>query len=167
MEISQQPACVHSRRSGHLFHHLAQFRASETVEKKMRDDQVVGSRFHGCIPHIRMDEMDLRRVYPLPRQLDHTLARFDAIDCRGGMRPNEFGKETSVPLAHDQDPARRMNFPDECSPRLLELIPESQRLEPAIMRRDAVEIHRREKKSAMSGVRSTRSARAVRLSRGR
>ena len=61
----------------------------------MGDDQIVGSRFPDSIPHIRLDEMDLRAVHPLLRQLDHPPARINAIDHRGGMRPNELGDEPS------------------------------------------------------------------------
>ena len=83
------------------------------------------------------------------------------------MDPEQFREETSVSLAHDENPVRPPDLPDERDPCLLELLPERDRLEPAIMRRDAIEAHRSEKSNTRRGVSRTRSASAVRLSRGR
>jgi len=81
--------------------------------------------------------------------------------------PNEFTKKTSIPLAHDKDTMRRVDFAQERDPRLLKLIAEDDRLELAIRRRDGIEIHRHAKGRMASGVSKTRSASAVRLSRER
>src|SRR6185312_8806327 len=100
-------------------------------------------------------------------EANHACAGFETIDRRLRICPNELSEKAPVSLAHDEDPPRRIDLPNECGARLLQLRTENQRLEPAIMPRDPVEIHRSEKGSAASGVRRTRSARAVRLSRGR
>lgn len=78
------------------------------------------------------------------------------------MSPNELSKETPVPFADDQDPARTLNFLQESIPGLLQLIPKDESLERTVKRRDPVEAHRSDKGNASKGVSRTRSARAVR-----
>ncbi len=133
----------------------------------MRDDEIVSVFRQRNLANIRRDEVYLRVSHLSPRQFNHPFACFDTIHGHSRISPNELGEETSIPLTDNEDAARPPDLPHERDASLLELVPENDRLEPAIRRRDAIEIHRRAMGSRMSGVSKTRSASAVRLSRGR
>ena len=127
----------------------------------MGHDQVVIRR-QRHIAEIGLKEINWSGARSLPGERNHARTRLDAIDCRGGMDPDELAKEASVSLPCDEDLTRRCDLPNESKSRFLQLPAKSERLEPAIMRRDAIEAHRSEKGKASSGVSRTRSARAVR-----
>src|SRR3954453_10231535 len=133
----------------------------------MRHDQVVGIFDDRPRANIRLDKPDRRSSHRPPRQANHTRAPFNAIDRRFGITPNEFSKKASVPLPHHKHAARTLHLSQERQPRSLQLVTENNSLEPAIRRRDEIEIHRRAKGRMANGVRRTRSASAVRLSRER
>ena len=133
----------------------------------MCHDQVVVIRRQRQIAEIGLNEINWSGARSLPGERNHSCARLDAIDLRAGVKPDEIGKKTPIPLPCDEDAAGRLDLPNECKSRRLQLRTKSKRLEPAIVRRDAIEAHRIEKSSANSGVSRTRSAKAVRLSRAR
>ena len=129
----------------------------------MGHDQIVAILLEGELPQICLHEVDLGPcAQPRARERDHARARFEAIDLRPGMHPNELCQKTPIPFADDQHPARRWEVANERQPRLLELIAKNEPLERAIKGRDPIETHRSKKGSASKGVSKTRSARAVR-----
>ena len=83
---------------------------------------------------------------PRARKGNHARARIQTIDLRLGISPNEFGEETSVAFADNQDAVRRLDFAQKREPRLLELVAKNEPFERAIKRRDPVEAHRNEKR---------------------
>jgi hypothetical protein len=58
----------------------------------------------------------------LPRQLQHKLARVDAINLDSRMDPKKFTQKSSIPLAYDQGAPRRGDLAETRDPRTLEVI---------------------------------------------
>ena len=98
----------------------------------------------------------------LPRQLQHSLARVDAIDLDSRMGPQQFAKKSSIPLAYDERTPRRGDLAETRDATTLEVITKGDPLQRPIPGRERVEAHAFMTKSASSGVSRTRSASAVR-----
>ena len=148
-------------------HDLGQSFFGEAIEEEVSHEQIVAFALQPCLAEIGANELNPAGLDSRARDLDHARARLDTINFRAGVRPDELGEKAAVPLTCHQHPPRRGDLPNERGSRLLEFAPEDERLEPAIMRRDPIEVHRREKSRTASGVSRTRSASAVRLSRAR
>ena len=98
----------------------------------------------------------------LPRQLQHSLARVDAIDLDSRMDPQQFAKKSSIPLAYDERTPRRDDLAETGDAATLEVITKGDPLQRPIPGRERVEAHAFMTRSASSGVSRTRSASAVR-----
>jgi hypothetical protein len=98
----------------------------------------------------------------LSRQLQHPVARVDAINLDLRMEPQQFAKKSSIPLAYDERTSRRGDFSETCDATTLELITKGDPLQRPIPGRKRVEAHAFMRNSASSGVSRTRSASAVR-----
>ncbi len=166
-EVGNKPLPRGGRGTRQLRDDFGQCFPGKTIEKEVGDDEVVRIFRQAQIADLRTCETHARVTHSFSRQRDHARTCFDAIDFRVRIRPDEFSEEATVPLAHHQNSPRRAYLPDKSDSRLLELIAENHCLERAIKRRNSIEAHRNENGSASSGVSKTRSARAVRVSRGR
>ena len=99
---------------------------------------------------------------PLPSQLQHPFTRVDAIDLDPRMEPQQFAKESPIPLTYDKRTLRSGDFSETRDATALEGVTKGDPLQRAIPRRDRVEAHAFMRNSARSGVSRTRSAKAVR-----
>jgi hypothetical protein len=97
-----------------------------------------------------------------PRQLQHSLARVDAINLDSRKESQQFTKKSSIPLAYDKDTSRGGDLAQTRHPTTLEIITKGDPLQRPIPRRECVEAHAFMTNSASSGVSRTRSASAVR-----
>ena len=97
-------------------------------------------------------------------QIEHPLTAIHAIDSEERLALQKLGQKSSIPLTHNQGASGRTEFAQTSHPRLLQGITESDGLEDAIPRRDGIEAHSAETSNATTGVRSTKSANAVRSS---
>ena len=101
----------------------------------------------------------------LVRQLQHPLARVEAIDLDSRMEPQQLTKKSSIPLAHDERATRRGDLFETRSATTLELIAKGDPLQRPVPPREPIEAHAFMTNSASGGVSRTRSANAVRWSR--
>ena len=104
-------------------------------------------------------------INALARQLQHSLARVDAIDLDSRMEPQPFTKKSSIPLPYDEHTSRRGDLAETRDATALEVITKGDPLQRPIPGRERVEAHAFVTKNASSGVSRTRSASAVRWSR--
>jgi hypothetical protein len=98
----------------------------------------------------------------LPRQLQHPLARVDAIDLHFRMHPQELAKKSTIPVAYDKRTPRRDDLAETRDPATLKCLTKRDPLQRPIPGRERVEAHACMTGSASSGVSRTRSASAVR-----
>ncbi len=98
------------------------------------------------------------------RQSQHPRACIEAIDLNVRISAKQLAEKPAIPLAHDQDPARRLDLAETGNATTLKIIPERDPLQSTVPGRDGVEAHAFVISSASKGVSRTRSARAVRRS---
>src|SRR5919106_2986788 len=99
-------------------------------------------------------------------ELEHGFARIDAVDIDRREGAHKLAKETAVAFTEDQGAFRARDRVDPASPGALQRVTEGDCFEPAIMRCDKIEAHKTfSATNSASGVKRTRSARAVRSSR--
>src|ERR1700730_1117152 len=79
--------------------------------------------------------------YALARQLEHALARLEAIHCKGRIHAEQFTKKSPVPLAYDERAAWRGDFSETSHATALELLAEGDPFQRSIPRRDSIEVH--------------------------
>ena len=100
--------------------------------------------------------------HALSRQLQHPLARVDAVDLDSRMEPQQFTKKSTVPLAYDKRTSRGRDLAETRNATTLEGVTKGDPLQRSIPGRERVEAHVFMTNSASSGVSRTRSASAVR-----
>jgi hypothetical protein len=134
----------------------------------MRYDQVVMMLGRRPGHDVLMEESDpicaLRQftLDALPRHLQHTFARVDAIDLHLPVEPQQFPKESSIPLTYDERTPRDGNLSQARDPTALQVIAKGDLLERAIPGRQRVEAHAFITSRATNAVSRTRSASATR-----
>jgi hypothetical protein len=99
---------------------------------------------------------------PFLRQAQHALARIETIDLNSGMEPQQFAKESPIPLAYDQRTPRRRDVAETRDATALKIVTKCDPLQRPIPGRDCVEAHAFMINNAIRGVSKTRSASAVR-----
>jgi hypothetical protein len=109
----------------------------------MRHNQVIAGRAKSDATNVAFDEIHSLARQSFFRKSNHSTARFHAIDFCTRILPNEFSEESPVPFSNDENAVRRRDFSEEGDPRYLKSPSKDDGLEPAIMRRDAIEIHPR------------------------
>lgn len=167
-KIREEPVGILGRGLRQLLNDGGQLRWRETIEKKMRDEQIVVAL--GRTPRREVVLQEPHALHAvgqftlkaLSRQLQHSLARVDAIDLNSRMPPQQFAKKSSIPLACDERTSRGHDIAQARDTATLEIIAERDPLQRPIPGGDRVEAHAFVATNASSGVRRTRSAMAVR-----
>ncbi len=108
----------------------------------MGDDQIIALRWKCRGAKIGLEKLHARIPHARVRQREHAGARIEAFHLQLGLRAEQLLEETSVALTGEESATRARGLPNECAARRLQLLPEGERFEPAIMRRDPIEIHR-------------------------
>src|SRR3954452_16115173 len=80
----------------------------------------------------------------LARQIEHASTAIDAIDRDERMTLEQSGQESSVPLAHDQRPARRTDVIEASDAGPLQRVPKCDRFQRPIPGGNGIEAHKAE-----------------------
>jgi hypothetical protein len=167
-KIREQPAGILRRCLRQLLDDGSQFRFSKAIENEVRHHQIVVMLRWTPRRYVAMQKTDAFSTMTqfifdaLARQLQHPLARVEAIDLDSRMEPQQFTKKSSIPLAYDKHTMRRGDLAKKRDATTLEVITKGDPLQRPIPRRERVEAHAFMTNSVSSGVSRTRSAIAVR-----
>ena len=167
-EIRKQPVRIVRHCAGQLLYDPGQRRFTEAIEKEVRHDEIIVMLGWTPRRYVVMQKTDASSTITqfifdaFARQLQHSLARVDAIDLDSRMEPQQFTKKSSIPLAYDKRTSRGGDLSETRDATTLEVITEGDPLQRPIPRRERVEAHAFMKNSASSGVSKTISASAVR-----
>jgi len=146
LKICEQPCRTRRCGAGQIRNHLLQFLGRETIEKKMRDNQIERLLLRLPGESVRVNEFDALRIKSALRQ---AFARgpqhpgtgvHDSGACRRKL-PSAFYKEATVPFADNQDMLRSIHSVQKQRAAVLQLLSGEHTLHPAVMARERIKAH--------------------------
>jgi len=146
----------------------------KAIEKKVGDDQIIRSAGKRIGAGVGLRKTDPPATFPDPHksQVQHPLAQIHIIDFCLRILFDQGRQESSIALAHHQNPPGIRGVTEKSRPATLQLPSESYVLEPAVPSRDGIAIHARipargRNRIGLSKATSARTRRASRVNRCR